>query len=155
MKLLCDHMLGTLATWLRCFGLDTIYASDEQSDDELMKQAKQNERILLTRDKELIQRAIKQEIPVIPVHSDDLDQQLKIVLSQITFDTSLSFTRCLQCNTLLETRANDQVKHLIPPKVYDQHTHFWFCPHCQQYYWQGTHYHQMQQKIREVLKSLD
>ena len=65
MKFLCDQMLGTLATWLRLFGFDTFYANAEMDDDELLKIAEKENRVLITRDKELIIRAKKKNIKVI------------------------------------------------------------------------------------------
>ena len=48
MKFLCDQMLGTLARWFRLFGFDTFYANSEISDDEVLKIAETENRILIT-----------------------------------------------------------------------------------------------------------
>jgi len=55
MKFLCDQMLGTLAKWLRIYGFDTFYANYKISDEELIKISKDEKRVLISRDKELIQ----------------------------------------------------------------------------------------------------
>ena len=34
MKFFCDHMLGTLAKWLRIYGFDTTYAGSEIDDED-------------------------------------------------------------------------------------------------------------------------
>ncbi len=52
MKLLCDHMLGSLARWLRLMGYDTAYP-EPGPDRDLIDRARKEGRILLTRDKEL------------------------------------------------------------------------------------------------------
>ena len=51
MKFLCDRMLGTLAKWLRIIGFDTSFADANIEDEKLLRLAKDEERILITRDK--------------------------------------------------------------------------------------------------------
>ena len=48
MKLLCDQMFGTLAKWLRLLGYDTFYASNTITDDELLRIAAKDHRLLIT-----------------------------------------------------------------------------------------------------------
>ena len=55
MKLLCDHMLGSLARWLRFMGYDTAYP-EVGPDRTLIERVRSEDRILLTRDKELASR---------------------------------------------------------------------------------------------------
>ena len=57
MKFLCDQMFGTLAKSLRICGFDTFYANTRQTDDELMKIARNEGRILVSRDKKLLWKA--------------------------------------------------------------------------------------------------
>ncbi len=52
MKFLADNMLGSLARWLRFLGFDTAYP-DVLTDKDLKELARQENRVLLTRDKEL------------------------------------------------------------------------------------------------------
>ena len=56
MKCFCDHMLGTLAKWLRIYGFDTAYANSEMDDDDIIRISKKEKRILITRDKNLTNR---------------------------------------------------------------------------------------------------
>jgi len=152
MKVLCDQMLGSLATWLRFLGVDTYYATDEQSDDELLEVAQKEKRMLLTRDKELIIRAHSRNLPVIPIEDDDLDTQLELVVSKIQIDESLILTRCALCNTPLQQVEKDKVQHKVPENVFENHTLFWRCPQCNKFYWKGTHFEKIQQKIKQLLK---
>jgi len=155
MKLLCDHMLGTLAAWLRCFGYDTLYASNDSTDDDLLDQAQKHHCLLLTRDKTLIQRSKKLGITTIPIPSDDLDTQLQIVLSHLPINNKDFFSRCLECNSLLEKVPKQQALPHVPENIQKTHDTFWFCPQCQKYYWHGSHYDNMKQKICSLLNSLD
>ena len=47
-----DGMLGSLARWLRILGYDTDYAN-QRDDAELVRIARAEDRVLLTRDREL------------------------------------------------------------------------------------------------------
>lgn len=53
MKFLADGMLGKLTRWLRMLGQDVRY-SVQFDDSELLVLAKKEERVLLTKDLELI-----------------------------------------------------------------------------------------------------
>jgi uncharacterized protein with PIN domain len=150
MKLLCDHMLGSLAKWLRIFGYDTFYPSSEASDDELLSIAKEEDRLVISRDKELIARGKKKSLAVLEIHTTNLEEQLTQVLHHIGFDTSKLLTRCIVCNTPLLSVEKRTVKTHVPPKVFETRDAFWFCPVCTQYYWMGTHYENMIKKINAL-----
>lgn len=153
MKFLCDHMLGTLVTWLRCFGYDTVYASDTLSDKDIVHQAIQQNRILISRDKQLLVQAKNQHIVVITIKSDDLQQQILSVLSTAIVDESKILSRCLQCNTSLIQKDKSDAKGVVPEKIYERFDEFWFCSSCNQFFWHGTHYLDMKQKIHHILNS--
>ena len=51
-------MLGKLARWLRLLGYDSSYYRDIE-DKKLLELAKINDRVLITRDKEVVQKAKK------------------------------------------------------------------------------------------------
>jgi uncharacterized protein len=147
MKLLCDHMLGSLAKWLRILGYDTLFPSATTSDDEILRITQTDSRLLLTRDKELLKRGIKGKLPVLEIHSTQLQEQLNEALSAIPFDSHVVLTRCTLCNTPLVSVEKKGLKTLVPPKVYETRDQFWFCPTCQKYYWMGTHSENMMEKI--------
>jgi len=153
MKLLCDQMLGSLMTWLRILGYDTLYAQQNTSDDALLTLAKTEERTLITRDKELLHRAKKQRIPCIELHSTNLNDQLRTVFMQLPFDNTQLLTRCTLCNKRLEPIEKHNVKNLVPKRIYDQHTTFWYCTTCTKVYWMGTHYDNMMKKYQELTKT--
>jgi len=148
MKLLCDHMLGSLAKWLRIFGYDTFYPTSETADDDLLRIANEEQRLLITRDKELIARAKKHHLPVLTIATTNLDEQIAQVLRHIGFSTEKLLTRCIVCNTPLRTVEKHTVKKLVPLKVFQTRDEFWFCPVCSKYYWKGTHYENMREKIK-------
>ena len=101
MKLLCDHMLGSLAKWLRIFGFDTVYPDATMNDDLILQIAQREKRLLISRDKELLIRAKKTLVPVLEIHTTDLTEQLHQVLQEIPIDEKKILTRCTLCNTSL------------------------------------------------------
>ena len=148
MKFLSDQMLGTLAKWLRIYGFDTYFADYEISDDELLKISKKEKRILLTKDKMLIEKAKKQKLKVIKINSTKLDDQLKEVLKDAKINKKLFLTRCLICNNPLAEIKKESVKGKVPKKVFENNQEFYYCNKCNKIYWKGTHYDKMKKDIK-------
>lgn len=152
MKLLCDHMLGSLAKWLRIFGFDTVYPDATTNDDSVMQIAKEEKRLLISRDKELLQRAKKAQIPFLEIQTTNLTEQLTQVLTTIPLDEKSILTRCILCNTPLLSVEKKDIKKHIPEKVFKTRDEFWLCPVCHKYYWMGTHYENMMGKIKKLVQ---
>ena len=83
MKFLCDRMLGTCAKWLRIYGFDTFFARNDTSDEELIEIAKKEDRVLVTRDKNLTFTARRENIKVIEIKVIDIDEQIKKVIDRM------------------------------------------------------------------------
>lgn len=146
-------MLGTLAKWLRFFGFDTAYVTEKISDDEILRIVEREQRMLLTRDKELIIRAEKKNIAVLCINSINLDTQLVSVLHQLKepINKEAVLSRCSLCNDVLEKISKQQINDLVPPKVSVNQQDFWQCPNCKKIYWKGSHYENMIQKIQSLI----
>jgi len=147
MKFLCDRMLGTLAKWLRIYGFDTFYATDEMKDDELIEIAKNEDRILITRDKELSHIGLRENLNVIQIKDIDIDKQLKQVLKGIKINKENILTRCLICNSILDNINKNDVKGKVPEGAFQLNDEFWICKKCDKIYWKGSHYENMLEKI--------
>lgn len=152
MKVLCDHMLGSLAVWLRIFGVDTAYPALDSTDEAILAQAKAEGRMLLTRDKKLSSRAQRQGVHAVYLPSTDLDDQLRTVVPMIGIDSKLLLTRCTQCNAVLASLEKDNAAGLVPPKVFATQERFWVCPVCQRLYWEGTHAADMRKRIAALVE---
>lgn len=152
MKFLVDQMLGTLAKWLRLAGIDTYYATQKISDDELLEIAKKQNRIMITRDKELHMRAKKKDISTLFTKSISLSEQLHLVFqSYPTITNEINpLTRCSLCNTSIQPIEKEKIKGEVPNRVYKQNTKFWHCPTCNHIYWRGTHYEKILEKIKNL-----
>ena len=152
MKILCDQMLGTLAKWLRILGFDTFYVNAEISDEDLLNIAKGENRTIFTRDKELIIRGKKKNLNVIAIETTGLDLQLNQALKHVNIDEKSILSRCTLCNTVLDTVEKKKVQGKIPSKVFENNEKFWFCSKCNKFYWMGSHYNEMINKIDKIKK---
>ena len=151
MKFLCDQMLGTLAKWLRVCGFDTFYANKDTKDEELLEICKKDDYTLITRDKNLIYAARREQIDVIEIQTTDLDLQIKKVMQVTKIRKDFILSRCLVCNNLLDTIDKKNAKGKVPAKVFENHEEFLFCKNCEKIYWKGTHYDKMLEKIKQYL----
>ncbi len=147
MRFLCDQMLGTLAKWLRILGYDVYFANNLEDDEDILRRAEEEERVIITRDKYLVMRAKRRRIKVIEIESKDLDEQLKIVTSFFPIDRDAVLSRCSICNSLLVEIDKNEVKGKVPDRVYEIHDEFWYCKNCKKIYWKGSHWNKMKEKI--------
>jgi len=152
MKFLADQMLGKLAKWLRFLGYDTSYPS-VMTDDELIQLSKSENRILLTRDRELSKsnKKLKGVPGVIYIERDNSDLQLEQVLKSLDLKIcDQILTRCAECNAKIAEVEKEQVKGHVPEGVFDCQDTFWHCPNCDKYYWRGSHYDKILAKIESL-----
>lgn len=143
-------MLGTLAKWLRIYGFDTTYANSEIDDDEILKISKKENRILLTRDKNLTNRARRENIKTIKITSTEIDKQIKTAIEDRKIDTAKILSRCIICNSIVEEIKKEAVKDKIPKRIFENISKYWFCPKCNKIYWKGSHYENMIEKIKNL-----
>ncbi len=148
-RFICDHMLGSLAKWLRLLGFDTVYPGP-LGDREVATKTYDESRVLLTRDKDLAAR-VKDSIYVA---SDDLDEQLAAVVHALHLGLSNSLSLCSVCNVPIIEIERELVRSEVPPTVFELQKEFWKCPTCGRLYWRGTHWEDMVKRI-ERLKKLE
>jgi uncharacterized protein with PIN domain len=147
-KFAADRMLGRLVTWLRIVGQDVIYGP-HLSGYGLLRAARTEDRLILTRDRSLRQ---KQPPAFLFIESDHYrDQLLQVVRAcGLKIVDEKLFSRCLECNTVLQPKAKEMAQRLVPPYVFSTQENFVSCPTCGRIYWRATHHARM----REELKSL-
>jgi len=150
MRFTADRMLGKLAKKLRLLGIDTEYfrSIDEES---ILEFCRKEGRILLTRDRGLYEKALKNGIDVFLLKSDDWKSQLRAIDDKFGIH-SKPYTRCSICNTSLVKVEKEFVKDKIPEYVYLTQDEFYECPKCRRIYWRGTHVEHMEKELRRVLK---
>ncbi|WP_135826560.1 Mut7-C RNAse domain-containing protein [Halorussus ruber] len=133
--LLLDAMVGKLATYLRMCGFDAAYALDRgiEADDALLDLAREEDRLLVTRDAELASRA-----DGLLIYSRDVTDQLR-ELADAGFALELSEpARCAECNGELVAVESDDSTPEYAPDVGE--TRVWRCPDCGQHFWKGSHW---------------
>lgn len=147
-----DVHLGKLARYLRMLGFDTYYMKSDKGDQYLSNLARKENRIVLTRDKGLLKRSII-KFGYWVRHRDTL-QQLREVIQHYRLDMPKNaFTRCLECNSLLNNVDKQEILHLLPPSIARDYTNFKYCPYCEKVYWKGSHFDRMQKLLDEFRSS--
>ena len=161
---LADAMLGNIARKLRIFGFDTIYLAHAR-DDEILKTGIEQNRVILTADRELFKRIVKVGARGVLVSggASELEDLIHILTKNgiTSVGTSGIGSRCSICNGPLEERTSDQVKndhvsndHVVidvPDKVISCHKQFFECTECGKIYWEGGHL----KGIRSLAQILD
>jgi len=152
MKFLADHTLGKLAKELRMLGYDTLYYRGE-SGYPLIKLAREEGRVILTRNSKLLPR--KPEDRIVRITEDKPSLQLRELIEKgyISFNQERLYSRCILCNSPLDRIPRDEAEGNVPDFIFYQQTEFFRCPQCHRIYWQGSHLDHMKEKVKELLAS--
>ena len=143
-KFVADHMLGSLARWLRMMGYDTVY--DKSLDDPAIAElARAENRFILTRDRELAK-----EPGALMVESDDLDSQLRSTAEKYGQKYHEDMIRCSTCNGDLVGLSKEQAKDSVPEGAMSHNEKFWKCSRCGKVYWKGTHWHGIMDRFQRL-----
>jgi len=146
-KFAADRMLGRLVKWLRIIGQDVIYGP-HLTGYGLIRAARVENRLILTRDRRLKH---KQPPAFLLIESDHYRDQLCQVVRQCGLKLAEHlFTRCVECNTVLQSRPKDELKAVIPPYVFSSQEKFFSCPTCRRVYWPATHHKKMLEELRNL-----
>jgi uncharacterized protein with PIN domain len=149
-RFLADVMLGKLAKWLRILGYDTEYFR-APGCDELLRRACAEDRQLLTRSTRLARLPDPQN-RICFIRDNDPALQVREVLSRyhLVISPAAPLTRCLICNLPLVRTAPALLASRVPEYVLATRQLFLSCPDCHKVYWRGTHYQNMQERIKQA-----
>ncbi|MHB1141900.1 MAG: Mut7-C RNAse domain-containing protein [Sulfuricaulis sp.] len=137
-----DANLGQLARYLRLLGFDVVYRNDF-TDREVARIASEEKRIVLTRDRALLQHRIITHGYF--VRAVKPREQAREILARLDLYRELHpFTRCLRCNGELEDVDKQAVLHQLEPKTKKYYERFRRCKACGQAYWKGSHFDRME-----------
>ncbi len=140
MRFLCDHMLVRLGRWLRAAGYDTAIPEGGQSDQQILEQAKRENRLLITRDRHFSEI---DEKTVLFLESNDVESCALELATKVTIDwLKAPFSRCTVCNTELE-KASKEVE--VPEGV---ESNVLWCSSCEKAFWQGSHTRRMHDTLK-------
>lgn len=143
-------MLGRLARWLRLLGHDTAYYPHIQ-DTLLLRLAREENRILLTRDTRLVKaRGLKN---FLLLSENDTFDQLRTVIRTFNLIPAVNHLpgRCSLCNSLLDNVPKEAAKDRVPEYVYLTTESFRKCSKCDKFYWRGTHQEKLRKKLEEII----
>ena len=146
-RFLCDEMLAGLGRWLRAAGYDTATARPGSADRELLAQAMREDRLFLTRDRQVPGMRGAQD-RVILLSGNELEDNALELREQLGLDWErCPFTRCLVCNTAVEARP-PQPEDPLPRDVVESSDPVSECPGCGRLYWEGGHVQDMRLRLR-------
>ncbi|MCW4046530.1 MAG: Mut7-C RNAse domain-containing protein [Candidatus Bathyarchaeota archaeon] len=155
MRFIADGMLGKLTRWLRMLGQDVEY-SNQLDDSELIAKAKEEQRVLLTRDLELYQRATAKDVDAFYVEGKTEAEKLAELANRfdIPLYIDLKLSRCPKCNTQIRTVPKEELAGRVEEKTFRYYSEFWECPRCGSVYWQGAHWGRIRATLKEAEENL-
>lgn len=140
-RFVADAHLGGVARLLRMAGFDTIY-DNSLSGDQVEALAADQERVVLTRDRELLKRRgiaygfyVRAQRPEGQLH--ELFERFGLA------ERARPFTRCLHDNAPLRSVPKAAVLDRLPPQVAATQGEFNTCDLCGRVYWKGSHWQRM------------
>jgi len=145
-----DVHLGKLTRLLRMLGMDTAQ-SEAVEDAQIVANAVEEARIILTRDRQLLKRSAVTH--GYWVRSTQPLEQAREVVRRFDLSSQVQpFRRCLSCNGLLAPVGKQDVLPRIPPKTALWQDDYYVCTECAKLYWRGTHYPRLQEMVERILE---
>lgn len=149
-------MLGKLTRWLRMLGQDVEY-SNNMEDTDLLAAAKNENRILLTRDFELYQRALGKGIDAFYLEGSTGEEKLAELAKRygVPLEIDMSTSRCPKCNSLVKPVPRESLAETVEKDTFEHYNEFWQCSKCGQIYWQGAHWTKIKKSLetaREIFQ---
>ena len=152
-RFVLDVHLRKLARLLRLLGFDADYR-EHREDRELAGISQQEKRILLTRDRQLLNRKIIDR--GLFIRNTEAEKQAGEVLKRLDLWPRVRpFARCTECNGILAALSGDRLereKRRIPDGILAWCGEFRFCHSCGRIYWKGSHYERLRQKIELIMR---
>jgi len=136
-KFLIDAMLGNIVSWLRILGYDSEYWDGE--DGELIQKAIKEDRIVLTKDRNLYVYAKRCGVEAVLIDENETGHILGKLnqIYTISLEFNPEYTRCPMCNHLLQRE-----KHSLREE--------WVCNNCGKRYWMGRHWRNITRILEEA-----
>lgn len=137
-KFIVDVNLGRLAGYLRLLGFDSCYKND-LDDLEIVNRSLSEQRIILTRDLGILKHG--EVTHGYWVRNTKPKAQVSEVVKSLQLQNSFKpFTRCAECNCVLNQVDKQSVIDRLPDYIKESHEAFIECEGCHKIYWQGSHY---------------
>lgn len=141
LRFVADAHLGGLARLLRMAGFDTVYDNNIH-DSEVEALAMSEDRVVLTRDRELLKR--RGVAHGCYIHTLKASAQLRELFDRLDLGASMQpFTLCLHCNAPLRPVEKAAVLGQLPESVRQSQDEFNTCDVCHRVFWKGSHWKRM------------
>ena len=143
-RFVADAMLGSLARKLRIFGFDALYVR-EGTDEEMMRLADDEDRILLTSDVALWKRSSAAGTRALLVTGrDDGSRMASLLEAAPGFSRRLDLgeSRCALCNGELEKVGRGLAEASLSYGR-ARHRSYYRCKSCDKLYWHGKHWERL------------
>lgn len=143
-------MLGPLCRYLRMLGYDTLDANafepgNPAEDSMIIRTATDEDRIILTRDRELVRRSPARAHLIM---SPGVIDQVRYLAGLGLITPDLLLTRCPLCNSELRPAGPRDIQGArYAPKVPPESGYTW-CDRCSRLYWGGSHCARMEKRLR-------
>ena len=149
LRFVADAHLGGLARRLRLLGFDTLYDNGFR-DEEVERLARVEQRIVLTRDRQLLKR--RGITHGCYVRAQNPERQLQELFDRLDLARAARpFTRCLTCNGTLHAVQRERVADAVPPSVAERYPRFAVCDGCARVFWEGSHWRRMRDQVDALL----
>lgn len=137
-------------------GHDVEY-SKSLDDEQLIAVAREEGRVLLTRDLKLYQRATSRGTGTFLVEGKTEDEKLAELARRfnLKLEIDVATSYCPKCNTQIESVSKDEVAVHVPQTTYSYYNEFWKCPKCAQIYWQGAHWKRIDATLKKARENLE
>jgi len=152
-KFIADGMLGKLTRWLRMLGQDVTY-STQFEDADLLAMAEKEQRILLTRDSDLYQRAASKGVEAFYVEGRTEAEKLAELAKRFGFSLAIDLkrSRCPRCNAEIRLTPKETLAGKVEKNTFIYYNEFWECSKCGRIYWQGAHWEGIRATLEEAKK---
>jgi len=86
------------------------------------------------------------------LNKDDLDGQLEQIINELKLKVNKErlFSRCSNCNNLLQKIREEEVKREIPLDVCGRGYWFKKCLNCGKIFWNGNHMPTLKEKLKKI-----
>lgn len=142
----CDEMLSHLARFLRAAGFDTRLASGGAPDRQILREAADEGRWLLTLDRNIMEHKLARGVAIL-LQQGTLDAHAEFLATRFDLDwLGQAFSRCLLDNAPLE-EANAAHYARVPAESRPVAQVVKHCPECGRIYWRGSHFQRMRRRL--------
>lgn len=150
MRLACDEMLLRVGKWLRAAGYDTAIAPRGAKDQDVVRMAVDEERVLLTCDKRMLPLLERSDVAWLMLETSRARDAVPILVETLGIDMRFSpWSRCLKCNVPLEDVARADVGDEWLARA-PAAKELYRCPSCMHVFWEGSHVRRLAERLASL-----